>query len=473
MWNLDPRKYSSVYLKKHAITPWIVPSENISELCAVAGLIRDMMSDYKNFHEMWSVSWAQEHFRKPSPSPAPEEMLTFLGLQAVHFTGSTFLSKEDFDQRERSADLVLPSEKFFSKPFISMGSSRHALAGNFQLKGIGRNSLCLDEDYYHSWGGWIFRDALKAFVADRLATGKSELGSLKLLGMFLYKDVPKGFPPLVLGIREADSYRLCQLEESFITKNEISTVQEFLEKRFPGLRPQEILASIFRNYLNAFLRGVIHRSPNKDNLLIDGRWIDSESLDCTLGDRPMYPFFRVFVKDKISFGEGFQKQLKELQLKNVHFYDSWVHHLRLMCELTYDTYKTLYGDVFGGFASLYEKALTSSFLQKDVDFWKPSLSFLSQNEMTFSRSQETELSLISDYHRYEEALGDFRCISLHYDSVLKGTVLNFASADEDIHFTMNKVIKKLEASFWPSELTLPEAMKNAETISQAVKGLIS
>ena len=475
MWNLDLKKYSPVYLVKTPITPWIVNEKFMPQLEANAAFVKQLIGSYPH-KKRGVMNWIKGAFHTPVESLEEIDVLTYFGLKTIGTLGGAFVDQNDFDQWIAVAEIALPTERFYSKPFLSLGSSRHVLLQDVQLKGVGRNNLCIDQDFYHSWGGLVMRDALKGYLSMLVANKKTKLGCLNILGLFNYTEVPAGSPPLTLVVRESNSFRLCQIDSSFLTDTDIKVVKSFLTKSFPGLRPQEMLEKILDHYIHAYSVGVIHRSPNKENLLIDGRWIDTESIDFKMDSSALYPFLKIVVPcsdEELpnNFGKTFAQVTSGEE--NILFYDSWIHHLYFMCELTFESYQDLWPEEIDGLTDCFWKIMRTYFSSEALDVWKTqTFHLISNNQIQFCSQTQDELDAFANILELAATCHDFKCIGHHYDPTLGGMVYTFAQSEEDIHQVVNRLLRKWEISFWPGEKNWKEAFDQARKAMATIDEII-
>lgn len=476
MWNLDIRKYSPVYLVRATIVPWIIDESYMPKLKANAAFVKRLMESYPE-KKRGTMNWIKTEFNLQTEKTEEDDVLSYLGLKTIGTLSGVFVDQNDFDKWIGDAVIALPTERFYSKPFLSLGSSRHVLLQDIQLKGVGRNNLCIDQDFYHSWGGLVFRDALKGYLSSLVANRKTKLGCLSILGLFNYAEVPPGSPPLTLVVRESNSFRLCQIDPSFLTDTDIRVVKSFLTDSFPGLGPQQMLDKIIDHYIHAYSVGVVHRSPNSENLLIDGRWIDTESIDFKTDSSALYPFIKIVIpcSDK-DIPNNFGKTFLEVTSgeEGILFYDSWVHHLYFMCELTFAAYKTLWPDEVHGLDDVFWKLMRTYFPGSAVQPWKDQTSnMISHNQMLFSTRTQDQLDSFDTIQALLPVCEKYKCIGHHFDPSLGGMVYTFAESEEDIHQSVNKLLRKWEISLWPHETNWEAAFERARKSLASVNEIIS
>lgn len=475
MWNLDLKKYSPVYLVRTPIVPWIVDQKYMTELRESAAFVKRLLTAYPS-KKGGALNWIKNEFKAEPGQVEDDEVLTYLGLKTIGTLAGAFVDQKDFDRWIGEGEIALPTERFYSKPYLSLGSSRHVLLQNVQLKGVGRNNLCIDQDFYHSWGGLVSRDALKGYLSSLVANKKTKLGCLSILGLFNYTDIPAGSPPLTLVVRESNSFRLSQIDSSFLTDTDIRVVKKFLNGSFPELKPQQIFEKILDHYIHAYSVGVIHRSPNRENLLIDGRWIDTESIDFNLDSSALYSFVKIVVlcSDENlpnNFGKSFSEVVKGEE--QILFYDSWIHHLYFMCELTFDAYKSLWPDEVKNFNDCFWKVMLNYFPEQEIAPWKEQTSHkISHNQMQFTTRTQDVLDPFDTLQNMLPVCENYKCIGHHYDPSLGGMVYTFAESEEDIHQTVNKLLRKWEISMWPKETSWESAFEKANIAMASIEQII-
>lgn len=182
-------KYTSVYLGQKPIRPWIVKSDFIEQIKLNAGFAK---SAHENFQQIVKspVPYALHRLYKQDPQETKDldEALHYLGIASKGVFPDPFASLTKLQNWKENSKLALLTERFLAPPTFVIGSARHVLLKNSHLKGVGRNSLSINEDYTHSWGGWLIRDVLKGFITGQYVTARTLLPQMENYGVFLYED---------------------------------------------------------------------------------------------------------------------------------------------------------------------------------------------------------------------------------------------------------------------------------------------
>jgi hypothetical protein len=460
MKDLDLRKYTSVYLKEKEVTPWVINPDCLERLEINAEYIKQLKANYSHELISWHVKDVQEACKKMSFSKTKADLKHF-GLATSVFNSGGFESKESCDIFYKEADLTLNTERFFAPDFQSLGSSRHVLLYDTQLKGCGKNSLAITPDFHHRWGGYLARDCLNSIVSSIVVNQRSILGSLEILGSFLYKDKTFNQMHNTLQVRDAKTYRLAQLHPCLLSEEDKIKAQNFIKNKFNS-PPSEILKIIFNNYINAFKKGIVHKSISYDNLLIDGRFIDTESIDFTKKPECAPQYIKLFIKgtplDNI---RGQLYKLKDLQTeKDIYFFSSWAHDLRLICLMTQHIYNSIWNEDFK-FNSVIEDMINTI----DAESYRHISNFDSFKENELLPLRKT-MSFISKDVRKNYA--NYFFVDRFYLPQIDGTVYTFATSQDDIKANKVDLLNKLEVILYPPSkgCDLEEAIKNFKTISQ-------
>lgn len=264
------------------------------------------------------------------PLESIEAAVQVLGIRTLKLQSPPFLNFQQRVEELAQAKFFLEAERFYAPPFLSPGSSRHGLLYNAQLKGIGRNGLTTDETFGHSWGGLYFADALRSYITEALISENPQEKILRTFGLFRYT----GGESFI--IREMRGFRLAQIHPSFLFKEEIPVILNFLSHEYPGQELESIFENILGLYVNRFLRGHYYKSISWDNLMLDGSYVDTESLILSLRKQPAE-----FVDVLVSEGPTVDAK-DELPKEGVYyFYDSWAHQLSLIASMYREVFSAL------------------------------------------------------------------------------------------------------------------------------------
>ncbi len=458
MKDLDLRKYTSVYLKEKEVMPWVINPDCLERLEMNAEYIKQLKASYPHQLKSWHVKDVQEACEHMIFDKTKTDLTQF-GLATKAFNSGGFESKESSENFYKEADLTLNTERFFAPDYQSIGSSRHVLLYDTQLKGCGKNSLAITPDFHHRWGGYLARDCLNSIISSIVVNQRSNLGSLEILGSFLYKEKTFNQMHNTLQVRDAKTYRLAQLHPCLLSEEDKIKAQNFIKNKFNS-PPSEILKTLFHHYINAFKKGIVHKSISYDNLLIDGRFIDTESIDFTKKPECAPQYIKLFIKglplDNIR-GQLFK--LMDLETdRDINFFSSWAHDLRLICLMTQHVYNSIWNEDFK-MNSFIEDMIRGI----DSESFRPISHFDSYKESELLPLKK-KMSLISK--DVQEHYADYFFVDHFYLPEIDGTVYTFSTSQDDIKANKVDLLNKLEVILYPTSkgFDVDEAIKNFKTI---------
>ena len=474
MWDLEYLKYYPVWCKHATIRPWLIKPNSIDRLNLNAAYLKALQlvqSPLRPEDIVFNIHQLQRH-ELEIENLSPEESLYQLGIISIGTQAGSFINKKEFFDFFKQATVLLASEKFSLPGVVYSGSSRHALLYDVQLKGIGRNSMVSDFNYDHSNGVLTSFDAFKALVSGLVINSRTQLPELECLGIFNYTDHNSEGLPNAMLVRSTDSYRLAHCWPSQLNFHEMDIIKKHLSYRFNASSPDQIFSTIIENYIHAFSVGVLHRSPSLDNLLVDGRWIDAESLDFT-STKEAYPaFIQLFLPDQnnndkaeLIFNDGdFILDLVNTGL-DFQFFGSWVHQLKYACVAHYKFLEELYEIKLSDFDIVFEQIL-NKYISNDLAFWfKLSKDYPSCSEILSHFSKKGEL--ISFHEKDNPVFNDFALQGHFYDSLLKGWILYF-SPKEDPHSKCFNMINRLYRMYPPTGDAWSHAISHYEQLEETV-----
>jgi len=176
--------------------------------------------------------------------------------------------------------LWLMAERFYwDSAVFNIGSARHILILNTQLKGSGKNPMAIRPDEDHAWGGSYLWENLKGVSFTHTYKSLLPLGILETLGISIYKeeflaDHTDVFELNSALIREAKSYRLAQLMSGLDNNNPKSKefhLREVQTSKFPE--------DYYFQFGSLLALGIQSVNITKENVMINGALIDYE--DCS------------------------------------------------------------------------------------------------------------------------------------------------------------------------------------------------
>lgn len=453
MKGLDKRKYHAVTFEDEEVYPWIVNSEALERITLNAAYISNLRKVFSRPQMTSFVYSICDHENDSLPNLSLDEVLKLYGIKSRVEQIGGFQSYDDYFKFRDSTKLALLTEKFYGQPYISLGSSRHCLLKDAHLKGVGFNALAITDDFHHRWGGFIARDALKSILTDIIVQKRTKLGSAPILANFIYRNQTLGTIKQCLQLRDASSFRLAQVHPDFCSLNEKKLVKDYLFKNFKTQNLQEILTKIIEHYIHSFSVGIYYRSPSFDNLLVDGRFIDCESIDFTLDKRPVPRFVMVAVKGRLD-----DETIKDLNFSDAtHFFselsfiDSSLHYLWKLCALTHFVFDSLTPSFDYDLGNVFENMAGA--LLKDVlkeEDWNLFKAYKSNTLMRLIDNEDDGQVLIKNDDL--KGFSHFNYNHHFYDLRLNHTIVCFSeNLKADLKYECNELLKKWEIAFWPKD----------------------
>ncbi len=462
MFGLDYRKYKIIHLETEKITPWIVNPDSIRSIKELAAFIKNISMHMEKRYPYDTYKYLTSKYLAPKKTIKNitlEDVLGIIGLKTKQWPSDTFFNHYDFNNFKSNTKCLLFTEKNLIPQHIGMGSSRHVLGVNYQLKGIGKNSLAHDEDYYHSWGGMVCRDGLAVILSDHAIEKRTKLGCMKTDAVFRYAKEQLKNTPLVLSLRKNNTFRLSQIVDHFISHDEKKFVRKHLFSIFKTEGAHNIFAKIVENYVHAASVGVFHRSVTQENLTIDGRFIDTESIDYTKDSKAIPFYISVGLKkDTHSYGPKI-KLVSDKALRNneIFFYGSWIHDLLLISEMTSKSFKAIFNEDFE-----YED-LTLRFIEDyfpgKLEKWKALLQYTSFGKY-MSLTGELKVDCINNIGEVISLCGEYYCTGSHYDLWTHLDKVTFSQQEDDLSLYRLKMLRKVEAALWSKELSWDQSFEN-------------
>lgn len=464
MIGLSETKYSSVFLNRQPIRPWIIAESCLPQILLNAAFVKEV-GEARKMKSFISRAQIQTVYQFQSEASCTlEECLEYLGVTSLGSPGA-FISFQEYEDFRSGAELSLLTEKFTFPSLDSSGAGRHVLLKNAQLKSIGRNVLCVNEDYFHSWGGMVIQDALKAYVTAYYIDSRAKLPALKHLGMFTYESKLAGVTCAVI-LRDAQTFRLGQLFPNTLNDGEKVVVRMHLEDFFKSTDPHKMLDAIMDNYLHGYSIGIRYEALSPDNLLIDGRWIDTESVNLNIDKSPHDTWLQFSVPGE----EGSLYVEKFRSLQDYHtdttlvFKDSWIHRLYLMVQATCFVYQGLWDDFEYDLDAAFKVALARYFPTVDLLPWLDLLNqFDSHLIYRFSLPRKKSSGPTIDWNQW----GQTKLTGYYFDKIEKGHQLTFGNDELNSHETMRNLVQRWEILFNPNG----SDWENAFNLDQQIQGI--
>lgn len=434
MIGLHHLKYALVPVEEAKVLSWILFKEHWEKLAT-------------------NAQWVQE---KKGIGPDPqqsEEIISALGLKSKGNIPHAFITPAEYDEWHTSAFLNLPCERNYGPPGTSIGAARHVILKDVQLKGIGRNLLAISGSNVHATGELIYRNALMGLIIENELRIRSSAPPLATLGVLLYETDEEKEAPRCLLIREVDSFRLSQLHPAYLTLQDAEIARESLRREHPGCSGKEIYLRVTSVLVEAFLQGIFNASLSPENLLLNGRWIDTESI--LISSISRYPLW--------------------IQLQSSRMTDetkvigSWIHDLKVAITLYKNVFEALYTLKLPDAFEVLAKVLTGNV--PELGTWLEIAQLPSEREnlylpLTESPKQVPEKLRVS----LQKICESFQEISLYYQPKDHAPIVTYSENGLDPRKQMMKNLQKFEFFFFPRKRSLADCFELGEQIRKARLG---
>lgn len=465
MLGLSEIKYSSVFLSHQAIQPWIVSESCLSQIKLNASFIKHVTECRKKRKTSSRSDILKLYQKEFEDISSLEESLGYLGM-AANNGQEAFISSADYNEFRGGAEIGLLTEKYIFPALNSGGAGRHVLLKNAQLKSIGRNVTCINEDYFHSWGGMVIRDALKAYVTAHYIDERCKLKSLKHLGMFTYKDKIKNVQCAVI-LRDAQTFRLSQLYPNTLSESEKVIVKNHLHQFFGTDDPIMMIKTIMDNYIHGFSVGISYEAVSPDNLLIDGRWIDTESVNLKLDRSSHDTWLQITIAGTEDLQVEKYRSLDQILSGNeLVFKDSWIHRLYLMVQATWFVYQGIWDGLEFNLEEEFRNCLKKYRAQDDLEPWFDLLKTHDSHLVyRFSMARKTNSKAPVHFGAWKDQI----LKGYYHDQIENLHNLTFGYDRTNSHDLMNVLINRWELLFSPEASRWENAFELDKQIHEMAK----
>nr|MBA2406314.1 hypothetical protein [Bdellovibrionales bacterium] len=297
MNRLQPQFYVCFPVKQAKFSMILMDLGDYPRLLRNARFVKFLIENPSHWGKGHEMGYIFQSMKDYQPRPTPFDEAAQKDLSYLHLTTDNE-SRPFVPEIEEEPKPHLITERFFWYwPTVNIGSARHALLLDMQLKGIGRNPLAIRNDHFHSWGGQYLWQAMKAYVISKMYEGAAPLGLLKTSYVAVRdEDIQQRqikTSAVSFSARDADALRVCQVMAQFDPSHSI-TREEVLKQFLKNMRVKsssEQMEKIIFHYSVLLLMGVRHMSITRENVTLEGKLIDYEDMiQDAQGD-----IFKVFV----------------------------------------------------------------------------------------------------------------------------------------------------------------------------------
>ncbi len=167
----------------------------------------------------------------------------------------------------------LHTDRFFNPYSPDLGSGRNALLGKACWKGVGRNFTATRVDNFHSSGMLSSSTALTEILFDYVLSKHRPDLRVPIWAAGVYQEQPSTF------LVRSNQVIRCSQVPGFIKKEEREIFKQYLKEQIPGIAEKELFHYIMMRLTRSLAQGIYHISPTPDNITIDGRFIDNQSVE--------------------------------------------------------------------------------------------------------------------------------------------------------------------------------------------------
>tara|TARA_B100001971_G_scaffold215182_1_gene259181 strand:+ start:124948 stop:126327 length:1380 start_codon:yes stop_codon:yes gene_type:complete len=458
MSKLDFEKYYFIPFQKVDSTPCLINkkyTDLLFEECAYLESLRETQKEL----EVSPLFFLKTHHHK---NKIKCKDLSNLGLRTTHSSKSV-LNAEDYNQLYKDSYITIQSEKFNHFSTLYSGSTRHGLINQVQLKGVGR-SLNLNYDFEHSSGSITLQDCLKSISNEEIIYNRTKQLSTTNIGVFKYTDTNSYFLA-----REYNPTRLACIFQEYISENEINVIKSRLIENGLSLEYQKYIQEFMERIIKLYTNGINLHSPSLDNLVLDAKWIDTESFSISTKRKqpPAHITLAIPGEVKVNDFENFAN------IKAIYFYNSWLHDLRHIYQLTSETFlKTLDKQFTNIDTDLHFKSLIQDTSLHLEPFYIKTLKARSEKELKYYKKDLLkEMSLLET--KELEAFKNYHIRGCFYDRFYDLTLVHLIEKDSDI-LNVSNVCNKIKMSIeHKKEQSITESEKIYDLFKQLIQEIDS
>jgi hypothetical protein len=264
------------------------------------------------------------------------------------------------------------------------------------------------------------------------------------------------------------------LHPSFLTKHDQQIARKSLENTLSFKNPEEIFQMITSSLLKSFFEGICHTSVSPENLLLNGRWLDCESIALTLDRSPSPLSLELIIPAEI-----FEKMNREncdfLTLsQHTHQFSirtSWIHDFKLIY--------TFYHQVL---TALFETKIIDPMIQLikdlkaftlDTVLWSTLLKETCLKENYYlPLSAEPRILPLDIVDSLKSSIADYKIVGMNTSPDLKFVFLKLSNNGVIPKDDFIKRFSKFEALFYPKVHDLNQAFAIGESIKKIRAGYL-
>lgn len=219
------------------------------------------------------------HANPPAIQESTHDLdLSPLLLESCPSVDAYFANEEEFDQ-SYLGKTILPAELLIGMGGASnLAASRNILLSGLELKGVGRNYGAVRLDYAHAWGGMYFTEAVTEFITSNICNYSTLLGAERTVAIGVHgpKADKINFKSNSFVLRKRSAPRVSQASRQFEDPQSRSVIQSISNSDKQSIHNH--LKKITFQYFSSALIGMNHKSLIAENALLNGKFIDTNSV---------------------------------------------------------------------------------------------------------------------------------------------------------------------------------------------------
>jgi hypothetical protein len=247
-------------------------AHNVGILNKLKNFSGSQANRYYYFFELAHVNLQVDGAAVKEIDPAPLLIESCLSVE-------TYYANETMFDKSFQGKTLLPAELLVGMGGGSnLAASRNILLSGLELKGVGRNTGAVRLDYVHAWGGMYFTEAVTEFITSNLCEYSTHLGAERTLAIGVHgsKDDKLTFKSNSFILRKRSAPRVSQAARQFEDDQSKSVFHSISKSDKESI--ENHLKKIAFHYFSSGLIGMNHKSLIVENALLNGKFIDTNSI---------------------------------------------------------------------------------------------------------------------------------------------------------------------------------------------------
>ncbi len=245
-----------------------------------------------------------------------------LGL-VTKLASNSFYENKEWDEYLKTV-FYLKSDRFFNPYSPDLGSGRNVLLGKACWKGVGRNFAATRIENSHSSGKLGLNTALTEIYFDYVLREFAPDLMVPIWAAGLYKNQSSAFL-----IRSGEVIRCSQIP-GYIKTKEKDIFKNYIKDNLPIMPEDEWFEFIIFRIASYLAKGFYHFSATSDNITIDGRFIDNQSIEWLKFNGDNFLFTQIYLKnaDEKLANQLFYRDFNHVDVSKISNFATQVNSLK-------------------------------------------------------------------------------------------------------------------------------------------------